>query len=278
MLKTNSPYNHYDFISEVNKFNINKIIPDLKMIPKDFFETFLLVEHNFITRQLRLIEILLRSKLKFDEIDGCLIVASITRTIIENIAVLNYLIYDNKDNITREEKIKVLEEFHNSAASWKKKNKRGFKDNIHAYNVFIQEHKSVINKHIWAKISPDINTTSKLIKSLKTPLNWTNIGHNTKPYGEAIYEEWDNISKLLHNNQLHRLALIDASGDSISLNLNNYQMFMESALSALGLLFLNHLHCLLEIINNEQITNKYEEFLKKNSIKSLFLKNSLKCN
>ncbi len=158
----------------------------------------------FISREFRLIEMLLKSRMKFDGVDTCLIVASVTRTIIEAAAVVNYILHDTVTS--REDRIAVLDEFQNSARSLARQKSINNNDSIKQYDIFIQQHKSIINKHVWAKISSEVGNTSKLIKSAFVyPFPWTNIIQNSSPdlkhktFGDMVHDEWDSLSKLLHN-------------------------------------------------------------------------------
>ncbi len=263
-------YKNRDFIFEINKFNIKSILPVIGQKKlKDSFEGFILVEHMFITRQFRLIEMLLKSKMSFDHVDGCLIVASVTRTIIENAAVVNYLIHDTSS--TKEDKIDVLNEFQNMAKIWAEQNSIKFdKSSLKQYDSFIQQHKSTINNHVWAKISSDVGNTSKLIKrAFISPVPWENITKNKNPdvrhktFADMVHDEWDSLSKLLHNNQLHRLVFLNAENGTINLNYKNYAEYMDSALQMLGLILLNLFHDLLPIIDDQQLILKYVSFCKK---------------
>ncbi len=246
----------WEYAQHVNKLNCERILPFLsKHKCKDEIEGFLIHEHSSMSRQFHIISNLLEkaSSLQFDIIDCCIIVASQLRSIIENIAVVNFFIHD--DTVAKEEKIKELTNFRNQYKEWAIQNDSVAKK-INAFSEFMRQNNKIIKKHIWANISPDNNTLSKLIKAIKVP------DGEYRVTGEMLYSNWDDLSKLIHNNQLFRIVYWKQDRAGIHLNNLMYEEVLNLSLLNLSNIFWRaSLHDLVQEVNNDELRKIYEEIL-----------------
>jgi hypothetical protein len=240
-----------EFANDVNKFNYNELIPKIQTRKcKNKLEMFLFIEHQDVSKQFKTIMSLLNGhdKIGLDLVDLTMIIAGIMRSMIENIAVVNYLIHNSE--YTLDHKISVLESFQNQAKIWKEQDKNTNK----SIDVFIQENNTNINKcHIWATISKESRTLSKLIKGVIVPQNCLRMN------GEILFEKWSMLSKLLHNNQLYRLYYFKQDNNGIYFNPESYQLDFYSSLLTLTHVFLEFsLFDLVTTIDDKTITNLYK--------------------
>lgn len=241
----------FNFTIAVNNLNIQYILPLLDSYKcKDELEGFLIHEHVAISRQLRVISILLENanKLQLDISDCCLILASQVRSIIENIAVVNFLLHDEK--FTREQKLQEVVNFRNQAKEWFKNKKI---ESSKQLSIFMRDNYKSVNKTIWGKLSPDHNTLSKLIKSIqKTDKQLIE--------GETIFQCWDSLSKILHNNQLFRSLYWRQENNTITLNYEAFDCDLTISMMVMSNLFLYvSLDDLVVKLNDVNITRVYKE-------------------
>lgn len=244
----------FDFAIEINKLNCDRILPKLsKYHCKDDLEGFLILEHMNMSRQFRVTSTLLENIriLNFDTVDYCLIVASQVRSLIENIAVVNFLIHDI--DFSKEDKISEITNFRNQYRDLAI-TKEISTSSTALFNEFIRDKHKSINKHIWAKLSPDNRTLSKLIKLIKVPDGESRIN------GIMLFEHWDDLFKLLHNNQLFRLVYWKQDELSIHLNFDMFKDILEISLMSLTNIFLRaSLYDLVDVLKDGEIAAEYEK-------------------
>ncbi len=246
-----------EFTILVNKLNIDKLIPLFEQcVPKNQLDGFLLCEHVMMSRQFRVVTILLQqlSMLNFDGVDLCLSIVSLTRSIIENMAIINFLIHDT--TCTEDLKVTEIKNFQDMGKNWAATNSYNLdtisvNERVKMLDKFFQAKRKEINKsHIWNKIGPD--NLTKLIKTFKFT---DDIYEN-----EHLYNVWDSLSKLLHNNLLHRLALFANKDNKINLNYDTYACYLDEAILTLSNLFLKEsLNYTVKRINDSKITEIYED-------------------
>lgn len=247
----------WEFAQQINKLNCERILPFLsKHVCNNEIEGFLIHEHSSMSRQFHIISNLLKnaSSLQFDIIDCCIIVASQLRSIIENIAVVNFFIHD--DNVAKDEKIKELTNFRNQYKDWAIQNDSIAKK-VNAFSEFMRQKHKIINKHIWANISPNNSTLSKLIKAINVP------DGEYRVTGDMLYNHWDDLSKLIHNNQLFRIIYWQQDKTGIHPNNKMYEDVLNLSLLNTSNIFLRaSLHDLVQEINNDELHKIYKEILK----------------
>lgn len=272
-MEVNKLYTPHQFVIETNKFNLKKVVPVFERTKlSDEIINFALTEHLFITYQFNLLnKLLLNTKIKFNDVDNCLMVASITRSLIENLAVVYYFLNEDK-TISQQDKIDYLNNYRNMADNWLSENPQYKKPRmeIKALDAFMQENKKVVNKNIWAGIDKKLQTTSNLIKEVfKNPPHWTkaiNKEIRHKNYGDLIYDEWDSLSKLLHNSQFHRYVFLREFRTQIGLNYKIYRSYTSTAIDVLSVLIIDYMHRMIYLVGDNILINVYEKFVKKQHI------------
>ena len=177
-------------------------------------------------------------------------------------AIINFLIHDTQH--AEEDKIQAIVDFQNMGKTWLANNDisigtKSEQDRIKILDTFIQENRKEINKsHIWKNISPNNQTLTQLIKNFKFTYH---IDKRDPVYKEErLYHIWDGLSKLLHNNLLHRLVLFSFKDNKITMNYKFYEDSLDEAILTLSGLFLDELLSdIVDKINDTNITKIYNE-------------------
>lgn len=246
-----------DYLTGLIINDINPVIE--KYTSKNELEGMILYEFMFIIKQLRIYVGICKTALVHDEVDAAIIIISLFRSVIENVAKVGYFFIDKKDTEKMNQKIQAWKDYTFMEVAWH--------NNIQKNNIELDDYKlfdsfekyckkELDNSGPWGKINKELNETSKLIKLV---------------LGESFYKEWKECSKFLHANTFYRRIYLIQNEGNTAFNIQYFGiecsvlslMLFQSILGNDDFNWLGLLPEIVCIIDNDSLRCCYRELLEK---------------